>query len=270
MFIARIIIQITSMLIISSICAPMAIADDNLSQCISDKYMSSDANSSMQTYYTEKDIVFHQILSSAYTSIHQQTKNIDQKQAPWGIVIGLDDTILNTSAFMHYKKIGCVNNNDTLTQFIEHNQLPVNPGMAEFTCSIQAMGGKIIIVTKRHIETKQLSDSQIAKATQTNLSTIGACYDSIIYAHDNNDTNKNPNFQAILTGDYENVITTKKLPALQIVAFIGNGVEDFPNMNRGSAFNYLNQHPDVMDKFGNDYFLLPNIANDNPQHSYWK
>ncbi|MDD3265662.1 MAG: HAD family acid phosphatase [Burkholderiales bacterium] len=219
----------------------------------------SESNVQSSRLLAEKSAMFHQILNNAYEEIYKNTKSINIKKDPWAIVMGLDGTILDTSAFKHYQQIGCVSNEENITKFIEQFPLPVNPGMAEFSCSIQKLGGKIIIITNRYPETQNPSSSNIIKATEDNLKKESVCYDSIIFAHDKNDTNKNPNFQAILSGDYENIITTKTFSTLQTIAFIGNDIEDFPNINQGSAYDYLNQKPDELDKFGNVYFLLPNI-----------
>lgn len=242
--------------------ASMAFADDNLNQCITnntkDANIISESNIQNSKSSAEKKAMFHQILSDAYEEIYKNTKSINTKKEPWAIVMGLDGTILDTSAFRHYQQIGCVSNEENINKFIEQYKLPTNLGIAGFSCSIQAIGGKVIIVTKRYPETPNISNSNIIKATESNLKNENVCYDSIIFAHDKNDTNKNPNFQAITSGDYENVITTKKFPALQIISFIGNNIEDFPNINQGSAADYLNQKPEELDKFGNIYFLLPN------------
>lgn len=237
-------------------------ADDTLNQCINSNtknanvmFESSTLNSKVTA---EKDAIFHQVLSDAYEEIYKNTKPINAKQNPWAIVMGLDGTILDTSALKYYQQIGCISNEETISQFIEKHSLPANPSIAEFSCSIQSLGGKVIIVTKRYQEPSDISNSNLVEMTKSNLKQESVCYDSILLAHDKDDTNKNPNFQALLSGDYENIIATNTFPPLQIIAFIGNSIEDFPNINQGSASEYFDQKPEELDKFGNIYFLLPN------------
>ena len=133
---------------------------------------------------------------------------------------------------------------------------------------MQALGGKVIIVTNRDATSEEARE--IINSTESNLATEKVCYDSVIFANGISDTNKNPRFNAITSGDYENTIaTTKYTIPLNIVAYVGSDIEDFPSLKQ-QIMRTQSENESDFDKFGTEYFILPNPISGSWRTNYLK
>lgn len=243
------------------------------SQCVAERKNSEEQkakDNALLWYRTsaERIAIYEQTFVSAEKQIDINRKESDIKSTNWGIVVGLDGTLLDSSEYKYYQYFGCTNENSLdYKEFAIKNMFQANPGAANFTCDIQALGGKVFIVTNRDVGDEQGHD--VMTATAHNLETQHICYDSIIYAQDAFDTNKNPRFNAISTGDYENITAQNPQPATKIIAYVGNDIEDFPNFKQNTAHNY-HDDSDEFNLFGSEYFLLPNPLTGGWRKNYWK
>ncbi len=172
----------------------------------------------------EKKAIFREIFTYGFEKITTQVNQQKLAANKWGVVFELNGTLLNSN-----------------TQL-------ANPGAVELTCRLKKLGGVIVV-----IETN--SNSDILNTTTSNLEKQGICYSSIVFTNNKN-LNKNPIFVAITSGDYENVVTTKKLPPLQVLAYFGNSIEDFPDLKKNLA-DRLPIADNIFSQFGQKYFILP-------------
>ena len=83
--------------------------------------------------------------------------------------------------------------------------------------------------------------------TEANLMAINVPYDAILCRTDVSD--KNPRFTAVKNGT-----APSTLPALNIVMFVGDNIQDFPLLTQ----DIRKQPASAFAKFGEDFFLLPN------------
>ena len=201
-------------------------------------------------FYTsaEKKIFYQQIFSQGLNVISDKVEEDKLKKGSWGVVFALDNTLIEHS----WQVDGYPQKIESEPQVIN---LSATPGAKFTTCEIQKLGGKVIIISNRYLLLVDMA-AQIQELEGT-LAKLNICYDNIIFAKNSLDSNKNPRFTAVATGDYEGVISSKKLPALNVIAYFGSDIIDFPNFKQNTAA-YEAESSDVLASFGESYFLLPN------------
>lgn len=250
-----------------------SIAEDNdFAQCIAEREHSvvQQTDYALIWYRTsaEKNALFRQIFTDGMAQIGQRVKTDKLKLNSWGVVFNLDNVLLDDSQYRYAQYLGCTkDNNVNFSNFIRNNILPTNSGAADITCQIQALGGKVFIVSNRNGSGD--NGKELMKATVNNLSQQHICYNSILYASDTSGWNKNPRFTAITSGDYENILVDSPQAATMVIAYFGSNIEDFPSFKQNTAHSLSPDSPEL-DKFGTEYFLVPNPLTGNWRRNYWK
>jgi 5'-nucleotidase (lipoprotein e(P4) family) len=128
---------------------------------------------------------------------------------------------------------------------VNERAAPAIPGAPEFTRAVHAAGGRIAIVTNR-------ADSLCA-ATRLNLQKVGIEAD-LVLCQTPGPSDKNPRFQKVQNGT-----AVAGVPPLQVVAWVGDNILDFPGMSQASR-----NDPRALDAFGTRFFVLP-----NPMYGSW-
>ncbi len=180
------------------------------------------------------------------------------KPHSWGVILDIDETILDNSQYSYQNVINHTPYSTVSNYaFMESATSVAIPGSVKFTCDIQKHNGYVVLVTNRNAKYK----NSIIAATKRNLEKEGICFDTIIFSNDSstagNNSDKTPRFNAVKTGNYDGIILTKKIPAIKVLAYLGDNIQDFPNILQKEAYqesNNLSYH----DKFGEEYFILPN------------
>ncbi len=179
--------------------------------------------------YANKKAMYREIFTNGLEKIVITVAQQKLIKKPWGVVFSLDGTLLDNSNI-------------------------ATPGAPQVSCKIIKLGGVVSIVTDRSGVVANSTD--FINQTTKELDKQGICYSNVLFAQNNNDTNKNPRFNALTSGDYENIITTKRLSAIQIIAYFGNKIEDFPNLKQNLA-NVAPVSDNMFSQFGQQYFMLP-------------
>lgn len=200
--------------------------------------------------------LYRQIFSNAENVISDNINNDKLAPSKWGVAMALDGTILDNSGYVLQKLNTCNPESiETRYQYETTHVLPATPGAAELSCGIQELGGKVFIISNRDGDGE--SGTNIMAATIQNLNQAEICYDSVIFANGVGNSNKNPRFTAITSGDYENVITSKQQLATPLIAYFGSNIQDFPNLKQNLLSN-SDGNGEAFDSFGEEYFMLPN------------
>lgn len=209
----------------------------------------------------ERNAQYHQVFSLGLEKVKQKVAKEKLEHKNWAVIMDIDETVLDNSFYEKANILSC--RKVTMPTMYESMELAVStatPGAHNFTCSIQKSGGKVVLVTNRD----GTYDSKIQAATLDNLQKAGICYDTVIFANGSNDTNKTPRFNAAITGDYKNIVATKKLGPVNVLAYFGDNIQDFPNVIQKDAIK-LDANDDFYNKFGQEYFSLP-----NPTYGSWE
>jgi len=165
--------------------------------------------------------------------------------ASWAVVLDVDETTLDNSLYQQRRlDLGVGYSPATWDGWVNEKAARAIDGVVDFTAAAHALGGKVVLVTNR-------TAAQCAP-TEDNLKTAGVTYDAILcMAATNPTTDKNPRFQAIEAGSTGD----PNLPsALSVIMFVGDSIGDFPQLTE----DIRKQDAASFDKFGEDYFHLPN------------
>jgi 5'-nucleotidase (lipoprotein e(P4) family) len=164
----------------------------------------------------------------------------------WGVILDADETVLDNS--LHERRLADRNQGFTETEWtrwVRERAATAIPGAVEFTRQVHQLGGRVAIVTNR-------ADS-LCVPTRENLRNVGIEAD-IVLCQPGAESDKNPRFQRIQQGT-----AAPGIPALDVVEWLGDNIQDFPNLNQS-----VRDAPARYADFGLRYFLLP-----NPMYGSW-
>jgi 5'-nucleotidase (lipoprotein e(P4) family) len=194
--------------------------------------------------------------SAEYRALARQTYAIATARLPelsrglaaqsWAVILDADETVLDNSEYQRRRAL--VDSGYTETswaRWVDERAAPPVPGAPEFTRAVHAAGGRIAIVTNR-------ADSLCA-ATRLNLQTAGIEAD-LVLCQTPGPSDKNPRFRRVQNGT-----ATAGVPALQVVAWVGDNILDFPGMTQAARNDSRALAP-----FGERFFILP-----NPMYGSW-
>lgn len=210
----------------------------------------------------ERNAVFREVFSGAELQVLGRAKDRNLKPGGWGVVFGLDNTLLDTSSYYRTMALQCKDPDQlTFLNNLTEKNYPSTPGAAKITCNIQKMGGLVSIVTRRD----PTQAPGVVDATVNNLVRQNICFDQIIFMNGGK-TNKNPYFRSIILGEYpDSLMVTQKLPAHLVVAYFGDNIQDFPNLTQSQMLQNNQADSPAYDNFGMFYFMLP-----NPIYGSWE
>ena len=165
----------------------------------------------------------------------------------WAVILDADETVFDNSK--HERDLadrGEAYTETGWTAWVRTRAAAAVPGAVEFTSRVRALGGRVAIVTNR-------ADS-LCTPTRENLTIIGVEAD-VVLCKNTESSDKNPRFARVQNGS-----AVAGLPALKVVAWVGDNIQDFPNLTqavRTRSGGYAD--------FGVKYFLLP-----NPMYGSWE
>ena len=164
----------------------------------------------------------------------------------WGVVLDIDETTLSNLTYqVERAALGVAFSQTSWTAWVERRAATPIPGVKRFTDRVRALGGRVVLVSNRKAAGE-------CGATEDNLETAGISFDAIFCRTDTSD--KNPRFQALSTG-------AGGLPPLTVVAFVGDNIQDYPDLTQ----DLRNQPESAYAAFGDRFFLVP-----NPMYGSWE
>jgi 5'-nucleotidase (lipoprotein e(P4) family) len=131
------------------------------------------------------------------------------------------------------------------TAWVDRRAATLVPGAKRFTDRVHDLGGRVVLVSNRKAAGE-------CGPTEDNLAALGVSFDAILCRTDTSD--KNPRFASLATG-------AAGLPALAIVAFVGDNIQDFPALTQ----DLRNQPESAFAAFADRFFLVP-----NPMYGSWE
>jgi 5'-nucleotidase (lipoprotein e(P4) family) len=169
--------------------------------------------------------------------------------ATWGVILDADETVLdNTTYEVRRAALDSAYTEVSWSAWVREVAAPAVPGAVAFTRRVHALGGRVVIVTNR-------ADS-VCAPTRANLQRVGVDAD-LVLCQLPGQPDKNPRFEAVQRG-----AASAALPALTVVEWVGDNIQDFPKLAQASR-----DDPLAMSLFGRRYFVLPNpIYGSWPSH----
>jgi 5'-nucleotidase (lipoprotein e(P4) family) len=173
----------------------------------------------------------------------------DLQPGTWAVSLDADETILDNSQYQKELAEKAERfERATWNAWVRREAAPAIPGAAGFLATVRELGGKIAVVTNR--------GEEVCDATRSNLRKVGLLYDVVLCQPQGANSEKEPRWEMVTKGS-----ASPDLPPLQIVLWIGDNIQDFPDLDQT-----LRTRPDdAFADFGVRYFVIP-----NPMYGSWE
>jgi 5'-nucleotidase (lipoprotein e(P4) family) len=195
----------------------------------------------------EHDALFLQVYGEAASRV--ESLAAARKPGTWAVVLDADETVISNMIYQQERaRLGLPYSADSWKAWVQRREATALPGAAAFLTRVRALGGRIAIVTNRL--GSECADTEAVFAAQMLV------YDAMLCRSDGSPSDKNPRFEAVAGG------RSPASPApVEIVAFIGDNILDFPGLAqaRGKAAG------NALQDFGTRFFMLP-----NPMYGSWQ
>ncbi len=164
----------------------------------------------------------------------------------WAVILDADETLLDNSAYQQARAtLDSAYTPESWHLWVQRRAATALPGAAAFVGAVRAAGGRVVVVTNR--------DARDCAATRENLASVGLPVDAVLCKEATSD--KNPRFEAVARG-------TAGLPALRVVMWIGDNIQDFPALTQATTSRASDA---ALGEFGGRFVLLP-----NPMYGSWE
>jgi 5'-nucleotidase (lipoprotein e(P4) family) len=195
----------------------------------------------------EHRALFLQVYRSA--TAHVEREAATRAPGTWAVVLDADETVIDNSLYqLERARAGKPFDAASWRAWTARRESPPLPGAAAFLSRVRELGGRIAIVTNR--------TAAECPDTEAVFQAHGLAYDAMLCKPDAGPSDKNPRFEAVASGT-----TPAGLPPLDVVAFVGDNVRDFPGLSQAMR----TQGDEVFAPFGTRYFVLP-----NPMYGSWE
>ena len=195
----------------------------------------------------EHRALFLQVYRAA--TAHVEREAATRAAGTWAVVLDADETVLDNSLYqLEQARAGRPFDPVSWTAWCARREAVPLPGASAFLSRVRALGGKVVIVTNR--SAAECPDTEAVFRAQ------GLVHDAMLCRPDGGPSDKNPRFEAVARGT-----TPAGLPPLEVVAFLGDNIQDFPE--KGQALR--KQGDEAFADFGARFFVLP-----NPMYGSWE
>jgi 5'-nucleotidase (lipoprotein e(P4) family) len=187
----------------------------------------------------------HQTYAAAIQHVRDTVSTLPE--GPWGVIMDADETVMDNSDYQLRRAVlDSAYTVESWADWVNEAAADAVPGAQAFAREVHAMGGHLVIVTNR--------DDERCDPTRANLDRLGIAPD-LVLCQLPGESEKNLRFQRVLQGT-----ASPTLPALKVVAWIGDNIQDFPDLTQG-----IRGDPAAYSPFGHLYFVLP-----NPMYGSWE
>lgn len=252
--------------------SPFAFANDQrVAVCVPSTQKDLTIQQALKWYRdsAEKIASYRQVYNMGSAYIKQWEEQYHPKSNSWGVVLDIDETVLDNSWYF-YQCSSLVEDSADFSHFVTIAQKSrALPGVVAFTQWVHQRGGYVSLISNRDGSYIDESGITVLQATIDNLKQQHVTFDQVILTNkkqSRHPTDKNPRFKAVINGCYDahEMIWSKKLPPHQIIAYFGDNIQDFPALNQ-AATSTLIDTAHVYSKLGQGYFILP-----NPLYGSWQ
>ena len=195
----------------------------------------------------EHRALFLQVYRGATAYVEREAAS--RAAGSWAVVLDADETVIDNSLYqLERAQAGKPFDAESWRTWCARREATPLPGAAAFLTRARALGGKIVIVTNRTVA--ECPDTEAVFVAR------GLAYDVMLCKPDGGPSDKNPRIEAVARGT-----TPVGLPPLDIVAVVGDNIQDFP----GQSQAIRKQGDEAFAPFGARFFVLP-----NPMYGSWE
>lgn len=172
-----------------------------------------------------------------------------RQSGTWAVVLDADETVINNVQYqIERTRQGLGFTPESWNAWVKRREATPLPGASAFLARVRSLGGKIAIVTNRLVS--ECEDTEAVFRAHKLL------YDVMLCRPDDGPSDKNPRFAAVRSGQ-----PTGSPSPLEILAFLGDNIHDFPSLSQES----LKSGAPAFADFGVRYFVVP-----NPMYGSWQ
>jgi 5'-nucleotidase (lipoprotein e(P4) family) len=195
----------------------------------------------------EHRAVFLQVYRAA--TAHVEREAAGRAAGSWAVVLDADETVIDNSLYqLERAREGRPFDAASWSAWCARREATPLPGAAAFLARVRDLGGRIAVVTNR--AAAECPD------TEAVFRAHGLVYDVMLCRPEAGPSDKNPRFEAVARGT-----TPAGLPPLEIVAFLGDNIRDFPGLDQ----SIREREDEAFAAFGARFFVLP-----NPMYGSWE
>jgi 5'-nucleotidase (lipoprotein e(P4) family) len=167
----------------------------------------------------------------------------------WAVILDADETVISNVTYQRERALaGLGFTPESWKAWVARRAATPLPGAAAFLRRTRELGGRIAIVTNRL--------ASECPDTEAVFRAHGLEYDVMLCRPDGSPSDKQPRFRAVADGT-----TTTGLPPVEVVAWIGDNILDFPGLKQAAR-----QAGDAaFAEVGVRFFVLP-----NPMYGSWQ
>ncbi len=169
----------------------------------------------------------------------------DLEPGTWAVALDADETVIDNSLYFREQAKCGEGRFDRWGAWVRRQEAMPLPGAVGFLNQVHEMGGKIAIVTNR--------GPTRCPHTEENFKKVSIPFDVMLCRQ--NGKSKEGRWRQIEEGK-----TPAGLPPLKIMMWLGDNITDFPGLDQ----EVRNQPDAAFERFGVEYFLLP-----NPMYGSW-
>jgi 5'-nucleotidase (lipoprotein e(P4) family) len=195
----------------------------------------------------EHRAIYLQVYAAATAHVERQAAS--RAAGSWAVVLDADETVIDNSEYqLERERAGLPFDGPSWHAWTKRREALAEPGARSFLARVRELGGRIAIVTNRTVS--ECPDTEaVFRAREL-------AFDVILCKPDGGPSDKNPRFEAVARGT-----TPAGLPRLEIVAFVGDNIFDFPGLSQAIR----TQEDAAFAAFGARFFALP-----NPMYGSWE
>lgn len=196
----------------------------------------------MDVRWTQTSAEYRAATLQAYATATRRIDELadgDALPSRWGVVLDLDETVLSNATYQRERaELGVAYSTPSWFAWVARREATPIPGAKAFLEHVRARGGKIAFVTNRKLAGECAPTEDVLRAE-------ALPYDAIFCR--GNSSDKNARFAEVARG-------TNLGGALEIVAFVGDNIQDFPELKQDVRFD----DDGAFAEFGERFFLIPN------------
>ena len=194
----------------------------------------------------EHRAIFEQTYAWAEDVVRERAAGLEAGR--WAVILDADETVLDNSTYQQRRaRQGLGYTRESWNAWVREAAAPSLPGAVAFIHAVQAMGGRVFIVTNR--------TEEVCGPTRANLEEHGVRPAAVLCRSPGED-GKDGRFRSVEMGE-----AAPGVGPMVVVAWVGDNIRDFPGMGQDAWA----ADASALEAFGVRYFILP-----NPMYGSWE
>jgi 5'-nucleotidase (lipoprotein e(P4) family) len=179
-----------------------------------------------------------------FAALELEKRVVDLEPGTWTVSLDTDETTLSNAQYeVEQAEAGLGFTRDAFAEWVGRREAPALPGVLTFLEGVRELGGRIVVVTNRW--------EALCPDTEANYRAVGISVDVVLCGSGE----KEPRYQRVEDGT-----AAPDLPPLEIVMWIGDNIQDFPDLDQDLS----SAGEEAFSEFGTRFIVLP-----NPMYGSW-